>query len=322
MVKRYGMTCIVWAAVAGVAGVAAGTAVAQEYPVKAVRIITSPAGGGNDLPARLVARAITGPMGQQVIVDNRPTNLIADLAAKAPPDGYTLLFTGSAHWMGPLLEKVNYDPIRDFSAITLVDRAPNVLVVHPSLPVKSVRDIIALAKARPDQINVAVGGQGSSNYMGAVLFDHLAGVKILRIPYKGSGPATTAVISGETHAMFGSAGSVAPHIKSGRLRALAVGSTKPSPLAPGLPTVAASGLPGYESETLHAMMAPAKTPPAVISKVHQEVARYLQSAEAKEMFLRAGIDPVPTSPDELVGIMNAEMARMGKVLKAAGVGVK
>jgi len=290
--------------------------------VRAIRIVTSPAGGGNDFPARLIARAISGPLGQQVIVDNRPTILIADLVAKAPPDGYTLLVTGSAHWVGPLLDKVNYDPVKDFTAITLVDRAPNVLVVHPSLPVKSVRDLIALAKSRPGEINVAVGGPGSSNFMGAVLFNHMAGVNIVRIPYKGSGPATSAVISGETHTMFGSAGGAAPHIQSGRLRAIAVGSAQPSPLAPGVPAIAASGVPGYLSETLHALLAPAKTPPAIVSRLHLEVTRYLRSAEAREMFLRAGIDPLPSSPEELVATMNSEMARMGKVLRAASIGAR
>lgn len=314
---------VVCVCVAGVStGVSTDVAIAQDYPSRPVRIITSPAGGGNDLPARLIARAITGPLGQQVIVDNRPTILIADLVAKAPPDGYTLLLTGSAHWIGPLLDKVSYDPVKDFSAITLVDRAPNVLVVHPSLPVQTVKDLIALAKAKPGEINVAVGGPGSSNFMGAVLFNHMAGVNIVRIPYKGSGPATTAVISGETHTMFGSAGGATTHIKSGRLRAIAVGSAKPSPLAPGVPTLAASGVPGYESETLHALLGPAKMPSAIVTRLHQEVSRYLQSAEAKEVFLRVGIDPVPTAPDELVAIMNAEMARMGKVLRAAGMGVK
>jgi tripartite-type tricarboxylate transporter receptor subunit TctC len=316
--KFFIAACLFSVSAAGL-GVGIGTAAAQEYPVRAIRIVTSPAGGGNDFPARLIARAISGPLGQQVIVDNRPTILIADLVAKAPPDGYTLLVTGSAHWIGPLLDKVNYDPVKDFTAITLVDRAPNILIVHPSLPVKSVRDLIALAKSRPGEINVAVGGPGSSNFMGAVLFNHMAGVNIVRIPYKGSGPATSAVISGETHTMFGSAGGTAPHIQSGRLRAIAVGSAQPSPLAPGVPTIAATGVPGYLSETLHALLAPAKTPPAIASRLHQEVTRYLRSAEAREMFLRAGIDPLPTSPEELVATMNAEMARMGKVLRAASM---
>src|SRR5688572_11927784 len=143
----------------GLTGLSSGTAIGQDYPARPIRIITSPAGGGNDLPARLIARAIAGPLGQQVIVDNRPTILIADLVAKAPPDGYTLLVTGSAHWIGPLVEKVNYDPIRDLEPITLIDRSPSVLVVHPSMPLKTVKQFITLAKARPGEINFSVGAR-------------------------------------------------------------------------------------------------------------------------------------------------------------------
>lgn len=304
----------------GLTGLGVGTASSQEYPNKPLRIVTSPAGGGNDFPARLIARAISGPLGQQVVVDNRPTILIADVVAKAAPDGYTLLVTGSAHWIGPLLDKTSYDPIRDFATITLVDRAPSVLVVHPSMPVKSVKQIIALAKSRPGELNFAVGGPGSSNFIGAILFNHMAGVNTVRVPYKGTGPAMTSVMSGETHAMFASAGGAAPHVKSGRLRALAVGSLEPSPLAPGLPTIAASGLSGYVSEALHALYAPARTPPAIVARLNQEVARYLQSAEAKDIFLKAGIDPSPTSPEELTAIMKSEIERIGKVLRAAGIG--
>ena len=294
----------------------------QEYPVKSIRLVTSPIGGGNDFPARLIAVAIAGPLGQQIVVDNRPTVLIADIVAKSPPDGYTLLVTGSAHWLGPLFEKVNYDPVKDFAAITLVDRSPTVLVVHPSLPAKSVKEFITLTKARPGELNVAVGGTGSSNFMAAVLFAHMAGVNMTRIPYKGNAPAITALLSGEIQAMFSSAGAVAPHMQSGRLRALAVGSLQPSQLAPGLPTIAAAGVPGYVSETLHAMFAPAKTPPAIVGRLNTEVSRYLRSAQAKEIFLRAGIDASPSQPDELVEIMNSEIARIGKVLKAAGIGTK
>ena len=294
----------------------------QEYPVKSIRLVTSPIGGGNDFPARLIALAVAGPLGQQIVVDNRPTVLIADIVAKSPPDGYTLLVTGSAHWLGPLFEKVNYDPVKDFAAITLVDRSPTVLVVHPSLPAKSVKEFIALTKARPGELNVAVGGTGSSNFMAAVLFAHMAGVNMTRIPYKGNAPAITALLSGEIQAMFSSAGAVAPHMQSGRLRALAVGSLQPSQLAPGLPTIAAAGVPGYVSETLHAMFAPAKTPQAIAGRLNTEVSRYLRSAQAKEIFLRAGIEPSPSQPDELVEIMNSEITRIGKVLKAAGIGTK
>jgi tripartite-type tricarboxylate transporter receptor subunit TctC len=293
-------------------------AIGQSYPAKPIRIITSPAGGGNDFPARLIAAALTGPLGQQIVVDNRATIVIADVVAKSPPDGYTLLVTGSAHWIGPLLDKVTYDPIRDFAPITMIDRAPSVLVVHPSMPIKSVKELIALAKARPDVLNFSVGGPGSSGDLGALLFNHLAGVKITRVPYKGTAPALTAVMSGEVHAMFGSAGSVAPHMAAGRLRALGVGSTQVSQLAPGVPTIAQGGLPGYLSEALHAMFAPAKTPAAALTLLNREVGNYLRSAEARAIFLKAGIDPSPSSPDELLGIMKSEMERMGPVIKASG----
>src|SRR5687767_7144072 len=241
------------------AGFLALPAAAQNYPTKTVRVVTSPAGGGNDFPARLISQALSKTMGQQFIVDNRPTVLIADIVAKSPPDGHTLLVTGSAHWIGPLVEKVTYDPIRDFASITLIDRSPSVLVVHPSMPVKTVKQLIALAKSKPGALNFSVGGPGTSNYIAAILFNHMAGVNVVRIPYKGTGPALAAVITGEVHAMFGSAGGAAPHIRSGRLRALAVGSAQPSALAPGVPTLEASGLKGFISEALHALFAPAGT---------------------------------------------------------------
>ena len=306
---------------AGLAAHIAAPAYAQNYPVKAVRIITSPAGGGNDFPARLIAAALAAPLGQQIVVDNRPTIVIADVVAKAAPDGYTLLLSGSAHWIGPLLEKVTYDPIRDFAPITLIDRAPSVLVVHPSMPLKSVKQMIALAKSRPGELNFSVGGPGSSGDLGALLFNHMAGVKIVTVPYKGTAPALTAVMSGEVHAMFGSAGSVAPHMAAGRLRALGVGSAQPSQLAPGVPTIAQEGLPGYLSEALHALFAPARTPPAVISLWNREVGNYLRSSEARSIFLKAGIEPSPGTPDEFMSVMKSEMERIGTVLKA-GAGAR
>ena len=299
------------------AALSAAGAYAQSYPAKPIRIVTSPAGGGNDFPARLIANALSKTLGQQVIVDNRPTVLIADIVARSPADGYTLLVTGSAHWIGPLVEKVTYDPIRDFAPITLIDRAPSVLVVHPSMPVKTVRQLIALAKARPGQLNFSTGAPGTSNDIGAVMFNHYAHVHIVRIPYKGTGPALQAVMTGEVQAMFGSAGGAAPHVKSGRLRALAVGSAQPSPLAPGVPTMEASGLPGFVSEALHALYAPAGTPPAIVGRLNQEVTKYLQAPETRELFIRAGIETAPGSPEELTAVVKSEIARTEKVLKAA-----
>lgn len=300
-------------------GTGIGVSQAQEYPFKAIRVVTSPAGGGNDYPARVIARAVAASLGQQVVVDNRPTALLADLVAKAPPDGYTLLVTGGAHWIGPLLEKVNYDPVGDFAPITLLDRSPTLLVVHPSLPVKNVRQLIALARAKPGEMNYSVGGTGSSNFIAAVLFNHMAGVNIVRIPYKGTGPAMTAVMSGEVQAIFATPSGAASHVKSGRLRALATGSARPSAIVPGLPTIADSGVPGFASESLHALFAPAKTPAAIVTRLNREVVRALQSAEVDALFLQAGIEAAPGSPDDLTSLMKSEIANIGRALKAAGL---
>jgi tripartite-type tricarboxylate transporter receptor subunit TctC len=254
-----------------------------------------------------------------VIVDNRPTILGPEIVAKAAPDGYTVLLTGSAHWVGPLVEKVSYDPIQDFAPVSLVDRTPVILVVHPSLPVKSVKQLIALARARPGELNFSSGAPGSSNYLGGMLFNHLAQVNIVRIPYKGAAPAMTAVMSGETQLMFASPGGVMPHVKSERLRALAVGSARPSALAPGLPTLAESGAPGYVSETLHAIFVPAGTPAAIVARLHRETDRYVQSPEGKTQFLKGGIEAVSSTPEALTATIKSEMATIGKVLKAAGI---
>jgi tripartite-type tricarboxylate transporter receptor subunit TctC len=297
----------------------AAVASSQEYPARTIRIVTAPAGGGNDFSARILARGISGPLGQQVIVDNRPTILAPEIVAKAAADGYTVLLNGSAHWIGPLVERVSYDPVRDFVPVSLVDRTPVILVVHPSLPVANVTQLIALAKSRPGELNFSSGAPGSSNYLGGMLFNHYAAVNIVRIPYKGAAPAMTAVMSGETQLMFASPGGVMGHVKSGRLRALGVGSARPSALAPGLPTLAQSGAPGYVCETLHAVFAPAGTPPAIVARLHREIDRYLQSPEGKDQFLKGEVEAVSSTPEELMATMKAEVATIGKVLRAAGV---
>jgi tripartite-type tricarboxylate transporter receptor subunit TctC len=297
----------------------ASAALSQDYPTRPVRIVTSPAGGGSDLVARLIARGVSPLLGQQIIVDNRPAILAPEVVAKAAPDGYTVLVAGSTHWLAPLIEKVSYDPLRDFAAVSVLGRSPVVLVVHPSMPLKTVRQLVDLAKARPGDLNSAVGAPGSSNFLGAVLFDYLAGVKITRIPYKGAAPAMTAVMSGEVQVMFPTPGAATPHVQAGRLRALAVGSARPSVLAPGLPTIAASGVPGYDSDSLSALFAPAGTSSAVVSRLNRELARYLQSADGKEAFLKAGSEAAPSTPEDLTATIETEVATYGKVLKAAGV---
>jgi tripartite-type tricarboxylate transporter receptor subunit TctC len=294
---------------------------AQEFPSKAVRIVTYAPGGGTDFASRVIAQGLAINLGWQVIVDNRPGGIIqGEILAKSAPDGYTLLLNGASLWLAPFMQdNVPYDPARDFSAITLAVSAPNILVVHPSLPVKSVRDLIELAKARPGAINYASGSSGTSTHLAGELFKTMAGVNILRIPYKGAGLAINDLIGGHMQLMFPNATSVTPHIKSGRLRAVAVTSARPSALAPGLPTASASGLPGYESGTVYGIFAPARTPPAVISLLNREIVRVLGQAETKEKFLAAGTETVGSSPEEFAATIKSEMSRLGKLIKDAGI---
>jgi len=297
-----------------------GVVCGQDYPHKPIRIITNAAGGGSDFIARLIAQGISGPLGQPVIVDNRSGGLIqSEIVSRAPPDGYTLLVAGGSILILPLLQKTPYDPMKDFSPITLATKEPAVLAVYPSVAAKSVKELIALAKGKPGELNYGSGGTGATNHLAAELFRAMAGVNIVHIAYKGSAPLLSALIGGEVQLAFPSAPSVAPHVKSGRLRALAVTSAEPSALAPGLPTVAASGVPGYESASLTLLFAPAKTPDAIINRLNQEMVRFLKTPEAKAQLLISGAETVGSSPQQLADTMKAEMDRMGKVIKDAGI---
>jgi tripartite-type tricarboxylate transporter receptor subunit TctC len=214
---------------------------------------------------------------------------------------------------------VSWDPLRDFAPITAAASAPNIIVVPPWLVANSVRELIALAKARPGELNYGSGGSGSTPHLAAELFKAMAGVNIMRIPYKGTGPAFIDLMAGRLHVMFPSATSAAPNIKSGKVRALAVGSVEPSELAPGVPTVAASGLPGYESVSIFGVFAPAKTPEAIIKRLNMDIVRFLRSAEAKERFFSAGTEIIGSSPEQLAATMKSEMTRLGKVIKDAAI---
>jgi tripartite-type tricarboxylate transporter receptor subunit TctC len=298
----------------------AGAVSAQDYPNKPIRIFTSQSGSPSDFMARLLAQGISGPLGQSVIVDNRVGIVATENVAKAPADGYTLLFYGPVVWLLPYLrDYVAWDPEKDFSAVTLATQAPNLLVIHPSLPVKSVRELIALAKARPGELNYGSGLTGSSNHMAAELFKSMAGVNIVRVPYSGPAAAFTAVIGGQLQLMFPDAGSASPHVKSGRIRALAISTAEPSALGPGLPTIAASGVPGYESGIISAMFAPAKTPAAIINRLNQEIVKVLNKPGVKERLFNSGVEVVGSSPEQLAAKMRSEMTRMGKVIKEAGI---
>jgi len=299
----------------------AGVATGQNYPAKPIRILTGSAGGAGDTGVRVIAQGIGPSLGQQVVVENRGGSqlITGEILAKAAPDGYTLLVSSNALWILPLMvSSVPYDVIKDFAPVTIPISAPNVLVVHPSVPVKSVKELIALAKARPGDLNYAAGGIGAPTHLAGELFNSMSKVKIVRINYKGSAPALNDLVAGHVQLMF-APGSVAPQIKAGRLRALGVTNASPSVLFPGIPTIASSGVPGYEATSVWGLVAPAKTPAAVINRLNQEVLLVLSKPDVKERLLNAGIEVVGNSPEAFASFIKGEIDRMGKVIKDAGI---
>lgn len=307
----------------GLLALGAGGVCGQDFPNKPIRIVTSEPGGGVDFAARVISHGLTASLGQPVIVENRggAGGLIAiDTVVKAQPDGYTLLLHGSAIWLLPFLrDNVSYDPVKDLAPVTLAVTSPNIVVVNPSVPVHSIKELIALAETKPGELNYGSGALGASSHLAVELFKSMAGVNIMRVPYKGTGPALIGLTAGQVQVMFSTAGGGVPLIKAGKIRALAVTSPKPSALFPDLPTVAASGLPGYQSASLVTMFAPAKTPAARINRLNREIARYLQTAEAKERLLKSKVEPIGSSPQELAATMKSEMNRLGKLIKDAGI---
>lgn len=299
-------------------GTGIGTTLAQNYPVKPIRIVTSAAGGGNDFEARLVAQGITDSLGQPLLVDNRSAQVSAEVVMKAPADGYNLLYQSSTLWIAPLLRKMPYDPVADFSPIVSTVRSLNVLVVHPSLPVKSVKELIALAKARPGELNYASSGTGSVTQFSAELFKNMTGANIVHVPYKGTAAAFQSLLSGETQMYVTDVGLLAPHAQTGRARILAITSLEPTALAPGLPTVA-STVPGFEAVALSGIWAPAKTPAPIINRLNQEIVRLLNQPEIKERFLKVGAEVVASTPDQLGAAIKTEVAKLSKIIKDAGI---
>ena len=296
----------------------AGTLYGQDYPSKPIRIYTSNVGGSNDFLSRQIAQGISGHLGQPMLVENRGGIIAATAVAKAPPDGYTLLINSGTWYIASFLTKLSYDPLRDFTPITITTSTPNLLVVHPSLPVKSVKELVALAKARPGELNYGAGGVGGAGHLSAELFKSMAGVNIVNVQYKGSGRSVPALVAGEIQLLFSDYTPLEAHVKSGRLKALAVTSAQPSELFPGLPTLAAA-VPGYISVAKSGAFAPANTPPAIINRLNQEIVRFLKTPEMKGRILKTGSEVVASSPDELAAWMKADMAQWGKVIKDAGI---
>ena len=291
----------------------------QEYPNKPIRFVASGVGGGSDFTSRLIGQGISGPLGQSVIVENRPGILQGEIVAKSPPDGYTVLVAGGQAFITPLLQKASYDGERDFAAVTLTDTSPNILVVHPSVPAKSIKELIGLAKARPGELNYGSTAAGGSIHLATELFKSMAGINIVNIPYKATGSAVNDLIGGQVQLMIATALSVTPHMKSGRLRGLGVTSPQPSLLAPGLPPIATAGLPGYEAVGITGAYVPVKTPAAIINRLNQEIVRYLNNPDTKEKFLAVGGEVAPNTPEQSNAIVKADIARWSKVIKEVGI---
>lgn len=296
----------------------AGAAFGQDYPNKPIRILAPPAGGPGDFVARQVAQSISPPLGRPVVVENRVAQLSAELVAKAPPDGYAVLLAGGGSWLTALLHKMPYDMVADLTPIIMLTKEVNVILVHPSLPVKNLKELIALAKAKPGQLNYSSSGVGSSWHLASELFKVMAGVNIVHVPYKGGNLANTALMSGEAQMTITGAGTVLTLIKSGRVRAIAVTSAQPSALLPDLPTVA-SVLPGYEAVGVTGMWVPVKTSPAIISRLNQEIQRYLNRKDVKDEYLSRGSEVIGGTPDMLGNFVISDISTMNKVIKEANI---
>lgn len=300
-----------------------GYALAQTYPAKPIRIIVSvAAGGGVDTTARIVGQQLTQAWGQQVVIENRPGaggTIAAEAVARAAPDGYTLLMASSGAAITPSLYKLPYDAVTDFAPVTVVVVAPSVLVVHPSLPVRSVKELIAFAKARPNELLFASSGNGSPAHMGLELLKLMTGIKMVHVPYKGTAPSITDLVGGRVSATASSVVSTMPHVNAGRLRALAVTSGKRSLGVPQLPTVAEAGIPGFANDVWYALFAPAATPRNVVARLAEEISRAIAQPDLRERMLAAGLEPLGNSPDEFAAYFRAEVAKWSKVIREAGV---
>jgi tripartite-type tricarboxylate transporter receptor subunit TctC len=299
-------------------------AAAQDYPTKPVRlIIPFPPGGSNDVVGRLIATKLGEQLGKQVVVENRAGaggTIGTELAAKAAPDGYTLQIVSIAHAVNPwLYGKLPYDPIKSFTPIAILASGPNVLAINPTLPVNSVKELVALAKQKPGELQYASAGVGSFQHLGGELFKLEAGVNMLHVPFKGGGPAMIDVIGGHTRLLFSSLVQTTPHIRTGKLKALGVGGAKRSPVLPDVPTIAEAGVPSYEAVNWWGLVAPAGTPAPIIARLHKAVQEVQNAPDVQKQFDSEGAEIVRMSPAEFGDFMEKQMARWGRVVKEAGI---
>jgi tripartite-type tricarboxylate transporter receptor subunit TctC len=302
----------------------AGSAVAQSYPSRPIRLVVpQSAGGSTDLVARPLAQRVADALKTSVVVDNRPgagSTIGTDIAAKAPPDGYTLLAVAASFTMSPsLYKKLPFDPVNDFAPISLLSSLPNILVVHPSLPIKSVRDLLVYAKAQPGKLNYSSSGVATGTHMSMELLKHMTGISITHIPYKGGAPSVTALLSSEVQLCFATISTALPHVKSSRLRALAVSTARRANVAPEVPAIAEAGVPGYDYTSWIGLLAPAKTPVSIIAHWSAESARVMQTPEMKTLLQHEGSEPVGNSPQEFGKIIRTEVERWRAVARAANM---
>lgn len=300
-----------------------GTAWSQDYPAKPVRVIVGfPAGGGSDLIARVLAQKLTAALGQQVVVDNRAGasgNIAAELAARSAPDGFTLLFANSSLSISPaVFSKLAYDPVKDLIPISMVSSYPFVLVTHPSLPVKSVRELVALAKSKPDALAYSSAGAGTMSHFAMELMRLKTGIKVTHLPYKGAAPATVGLLSGEAQVAFIVMPVAGPQINAGRLRGLGVAAKIRAPVLPQVPTMIEAGVAGHEAVQWNGLFAPAKTPPPILDRLYREAVKALATAEVKKRFADEGADPVGSTPAEFAAFFRAEAEKWADVAKRSG----
>lgn len=297
------------------------------YPSRPIRIVVpqSP-GASTDLTARLMAQKLTESFRQTVVVDNRPgagSTSGTEIVARAAPDGHTLLVVASSLTISPALyTRLTYDPVRDFTPVSQLSKFPNLLAAHPSFAAKTLNDVIALAKARPATINYASPGTGTGAHMSVELLKQVTGIDLVQIPFKGGGPAMIAAIGGQTQLIIGTTLGLFPHVRSGKLRAIAITSLKRSAVEPGIPTFAESGAPGYEHEPWNGLLAPAQTPKPIVAKLNAEVVRILSAPEVRKVFANDGAEAVGNSPEAFAAIVKSEAAKWAKVVKAAGIKIE
>ena len=301
------------------ASACAGAIHAQEYPTRPVRIVTATPGGGNDYLARIIAPALSGVLGQQVIVDNRPSRFVPGIVARANPDGYTLVVGGGTMQFLPLMEKTDYDILTDFAPISQLERSPNVLVVHPSLKVSTVNELIALARSKPGGLLYGTGGSGASLHVAGEMFMIATKVQISRVPYKSTGPALLGLLTNEVHMVFATPGGAMSHIKDGRLKALAVTSAQPFPLIPGVPTLASQGLRNFDLDTIGYIMAPEKTPQPLVRRLNQHVVQLMSQDDVKARMAAGGSEVVTGTPEQLAAKLRSDDAAMRRLFKQIGL---